>query len=94
MTRAERLAAAAASAVAAWPSLTAAQREATMTGDIALITPYGGQVELSWRGHDRIFGDLFAALSETDALGIPRDRVKVLPFEPTPLVLAELPALP
>lgn len=77
--------------VTGWPRLSAADREEIR--EFAILTPHPAMAELSWRGVDRFFDTVFDALAAADALGIPRDRVRVQPFPaPGPAVTASSPS--
>lgn len=92
MTPADRITAEANARVVGWPSVSPGDLSA-VPPETAVITPRAGCAELSWRGVDRRFGDVFEALAETDALGIPRDRVRVQRFPSTAIACAESPVL-
>jgi hypothetical protein len=69
-----------------WPTMPAEFRQASWADLPATIQPLpSGTAVLSVNGVDRPFPSVFAALKETDAQGIPRDRVHVLRFDSTPL---------
>jgi len=72
--------------VSAWPTMPAAVRHESWADLPAVIRPLpSGVAVLSVNGVDRPCASVFAALEETDAQGIPRDRVRVLRFESTPV---------